>query len=137
MNLTDYIAFALIFFALWGLWQAIPNWRKAKAHELRLKANHINGINGRLAKKETRLHRNIAAGLVYIMVLAGLVAAPSIPFIGSTLAGLWLTLGCIVGCLYLGFWSRAERDDGESALLEVMRIVRSRMDEMEQKNNGD
>lgn len=136
MNLTDYIAIFLSLVGLWGLATAIPNWRIARSHQDDLRARGINGMNGRLAKKETRLHRNIAFGLAYIVVLGVLVAAPTIHLWGTTLAGLWLTLGLSVWCVYLAFWSRAERDDGESALREVTRIVRERMAEMEQKNGN-
>lgn len=136
MTWTDYIAAVLVVVALWGLTTSLPNLNGAKRRLQRLKANGINGYNERGAKKEVRLHRNITRALWYIVALGLSVALPTVRFGGTTIAGLLLTVGLIYGSFALVFWSRAERDDGESAHIELMRITKKRLDEME-AHHGD
>lgn len=131
MTPQDWIAIVWALVALWGLKTAIPNWRTSRRNKAALRAKGINGFNGRLATKEVRLQRNLALALVYILALGVTIAMPTIKIWGSlTLSGAMLSLGLLFLSPYLALWSRAERDDGEQAHLELLALGQKRIDVM-------
>lgn len=127
---TTLLEFLYVLAALYAIRYAFPNWRGALRHRKSLKEQGINGFNDQLAAKELRVQRYIFFAAISVLII-GVTLSLQESATGSpnpTLGG-WEVAAFLIGTnLYLGHWSRNERDDGSRAMIKLASVMQQRLD---------